>query len=332
MGVVEVTDGSTDGRLELDDGDVRLALLVAGDRLAVGDDLHLELVVLHDTLDGLQVEPDVVGVEVLELLDRLELVDVLLGDLGNFQQADRALVIDDSTTLDVGLGLVGQLHDVLGVGLHHVLENAKIDNGAQVVHVGQEDDLDAPLQELVQDARVVQRLEDVTVARGVPLVDGSIKVLGDGEQRVLVNSGVSGLVEGEDIHVMALVLLDDGGGVVVGVERVHQDERHVDVVGAVEELDLSHGKVEEGHAVTDLDDRLGTDATHRGTETTVELEDGQLVQELDRLGVGKVLVVDDLALSGGSNAVPVTMRLSATSLDIVFVGDRHTRRCPWPCR
>lgn len=338
VGVVEVTDGGTNSSLELHNGNVRLALLVAGDGLAVGDNLHLELVVLDNALDGAEVEPDVVGVEVLELLDGLEVVDVLLGDLGNLEQADGAVVVNDGTTLDVSLGLVGKLHDVLGLGLHHVLKDTEIDNGTQVVHVGEEDDLNALLEELVEDARVVEGLENVTVARRVPLANGRVVVLGDGELRVLEDSGVSGLVEGEDVDVVALVLFDDGSGVVVGVERVHQDEGDVDVVCAVEVFDLTDGKVEEGHAVTDLDDGLGTDATHGGTETTVELEDGELVEELDRLGVGEVLVVDDLTGGRRADALPVTAQrevLAAANTDRAGCGRarvRHTQRCPWPCR
>ncbi|KAI6770229.1 hypothetical protein HG530_004858 [Fusarium avenaceum] len=263
VGVVEVADGSTDSSLKLNNGDVGLALLVTGDGLAVGDNLHLELIILHHTLDGLEVEPDVVGVEVLELLDRLELVDMLLGDLGNFEQTDRALVIDDGTTLDIGLGLVGQLHDVLGVGLHHVL--------------------------------------------GVPLVDGGIIILGDGQERVLVDSGVSGLVEGKDVDVVALVLLDDGSSVVICVERVHKDEGNVNVVCAVEVFNLSHGKVEEGHAITDLNDGLGTNTTHGGSQTTVELENSQLAKELDRLGVGKILS------KGGIHGVALSLVVEVSS-------------------
>lgn len=50
------------------------------------------------------------------------------------------------------------------------------------------------------------------------------------EKRLLVHSGVSGLVESQDLEVVVRVLLDDSGGVVVGVERVHEDEGHVAVV------------------------------------------------------------------------------------------------------
>lgn len=233
---------------------------------------------------------------------------MLLGDLGNLQQADIALVVDNGTTLDVSLGLVGKLHNVLGLGLHHVLQDAQVHDGTQVIHVGEEDDLNATLQELVENARVVQGLKDVAVARGVPLRDGRVEVLGDGEERVLVDSGVSGLVEGENVDVVALVLLDDGGGVVVGVERVHEDKRDVDVVGAVEVLNLTDGEIQKGHAVTNLDDRLGANAAHGGTKTTIELEDGKLVEEVDRLRVGEVIVVDNLALCGRLDAVPVTAR------------------------
>jgi hypothetical protein len=186
-----------------------------------------------------------------------------------------------------------------------VLENAKVDHGAQIVDVGKKDNLDASLEKLVENARVVERLENVTVARGVPLVDGRVVMLGDGEERVLVYSGVSRLVEGKDIDVVALVLLDDGGGVVICVEGVHENERDINVVGTVQVLDLSDGKIEEGHAVTDLNNGLGADTTHGGSQTTIELENSQLVQELDRLGVGKILVIDNLTLSGRSNAIPV---------------------------
>jgi len=80
---------------------------------------------------------------------------MLLGDLGDFKQTDGTLVIDDGTTLDVSLGLVGQLHNVLGLRVDHVLENAEIDDGAQVVGVGQENGLNAALDELIEHTAVV---------------------------------------------------------------------------------------------------------------------------------------------------------------------------------
>lgn len=44
------------------------------------------------------------------------------------------------------------------------------------------------------------------------------------------------MVKGEDVDVVVLVLLDDSGSVLVGVERVHEDEWDVDVVLGVEVL------------------------------------------------------------------------------------------------
>ena len=115
----------------------------------------------------------------------------------------------------------------------------------------------------------------------VPVWNGGHRSLGGREKGVLDDTGVAGLVEGEDVDVVALVLLDDGCGVVVGVERVHENKRNVDIVGAVEVFNLADRQVEEGHAVTDLNDGLGTNATHGGTETTVELDNSQLVEELN---------------------------------------------------
>jgi hypothetical protein len=307
VGVVEVADGGTDGRLELDNADIGLALLVGGNRLAVGNNLHGELVVLDNALDGAEVHPDVVGVEVLELLDRFELIDMFFGDLGNLEETSLALVVNDGTTLDIGLGLVGQFHDVFGLGVNHVLQDLEIDHGTEVVRVGEEDYLNTPLDQFVENARVVQRLENVTVTGRVPVGDLRSGRLGGGEKRVLEDTGVFGLVEGHNVNVVALVLLDDVGSVRVRVERVHQHKGHIDAVGAVEVLDLSDRKVEEGHAVTDLDDRLGTNTTHGRTKTTVELEDGELVEIFDRLLLGKVIVSDNLLRLGGSNARPLNL-------------------------
>jgi hypothetical protein len=305
VGVLEVADGRTDGGLQLVDSLVGLTLLIGGNGLLVRDDLHLQLVLLNDTLDSLDVQPDVVGVEVLELLDGLELVDVLLGDLGNLEQTDLAVGVNNGTSLDVSLGLVSQLHDVLGLGVNHVLQDAEIDHGAEVVGVGQEDVLDAPFNQLVESTGVVQGLENVTVSGGVPVLEGRVEALGGGQERVLDDAGVARLVEGDDVDVVALVLLDNGLGVLVGVEGVHEDEGHVDVEAAVEVLDLAHGEIEEGHALTDLNDGLGTHATHGGTETTVQLDNGQLVQELDG-GVGtEVIVSNNLGRLGRGDLIPV---------------------------
>ena len=85
-----------------------------------------------------------------------------------------------------------------------------------------------------------------------------LDVLGDGHERLLVDPGVSALVEGEDAHAEAGVLLDDLVGLLVRVERVHEDEGHVGVVLLVERLDLLHGQVEEGQVVAEGNHGFGT--------------------------------------------------------------------------
>lgn len=60
--------------------------------------------------------------------------------------------------------------------------------------------------------------------------------MGNGEKRLLVNSGVSRLVESQDVDVVVLVFLDNSSSVIIGVERVHEDERDIDTVSRVEVL------------------------------------------------------------------------------------------------
>ena len=54
------------------------------------------------------------------------------GDLSNLKELDLVLVLDQGASLDIGAGLVGDLHDVLGVALEHVVENVyRRENQAQ---------------------------------------------------------------------------------------------------------------------------------------------------------------------------------------------------------
>ena len=112
------------------------------------------------------------------------------------------------------------------------------------------------------------------------------------------------MVEGEDVNVVALVLLDDVAGIFVGVERIHQDEGHIDIVCAVEIFDLADGQVEERHAVSNLNDGFGTNTTHRCTESTIQLDDREFVQELDGLRVGQIVVVHHLVCLRRLDAIP----------------------------
>lgn len=181
----------------------------------------------------------------LEFPGGAEFVEVVLGDLSDLEQSDLAVVVDDRSTLDVRLGLVRDLHDVLGLRVDHRLHDVQVDDSTQVVNVRDEDVLLAGGNELVEQARVGQGVEDVSVAWRVPV---GLLALGRGgawEKRLLVDSRVSRLLEGEDVDVVVLVLLDDSRSVLVGVERVHEDERHVDVVLGVEVLESANTRVME---------------------------------------------------------------------------------------
>ncbi len=70
--------------------------------LWVDDDLQVHGVLLVQPLDGRQRDPQVVGVEDLELGHRLELVHVGLWYLRDLQQPQVILVLDQSTTLQRG--------------------------------------------------------------------------------------------------------------------------------------------------------------------------------------------------------------------------------------
>ena len=92
-GSFETFHGGADGSLQLDDIDAVVQ------RLRIDDDLHVERLVLDDSLDRTQLHPQIVGVEELERLDRFEIFHLLFRHLGNFQQTQLVLVLNQRTTL-----------------------------------------------------------------------------------------------------------------------------------------------------------------------------------------------------------------------------------------
>lgn len=90
----------------------------------------------------------------LELPGRTELVQVVLGNLSNLQKPCLSIVIDNGTTLDIGLGLVSDLHDVLGLRVNHGLHNVEVDNSTQIVDVGNENVFLAGGNEFLKKTRV----------------------------------------------------------------------------------------------------------------------------------------------------------------------------------
>jgi hypothetical protein len=152
----------------LQNSQIAVSLFIGGNGFLVGNDFHLELVIIDDALDGLQIKPDVVCVEVFKLFDTLEFLDVVRGDLSDFQETDGSLVVDDGATLDIGLGLVGQFHNVLGLSLDHVVEEVQVDDGAEVVDVADKDVFLAAGDQGVEGAAVDEGIKDIAVAGRVP--------------------------------------------------------------------------------------------------------------------------------------------------------------------
>lgn len=143
------------------------------------------------------------------------------------------------------------------------------------------------------------------------------------------------MVESVDLDVVVRVLLDDASGVLVRVERVHENERDVDLVLRVEmlhhqnrnrnrnqlrasivrktrenetHLNLANTQVEESHSLANFDDTLGSHASHRRSQSSVELEDRELVKERGVLAVGESGVRDDLVGVGRLDLVPVAVK------------------------
>ena len=73
-------------------------------------------------------------------------------------------------------------------------------------------------------------------------------------------------------------------------------------------LNLTNSQIKEGHVILDLESRFRASHTHGSTETTIDLEDSELIEVL-RVDLGREFVVgNNLVCRGGFDAVPVTMK------------------------
>ena len=179
--------------------------------------------------------------------------------------------VKQSADLDIRLGLVRDLHDELCSGVDHMLENPLVDadregggqavpiilfichlHGAEVIRVGNEQILLSISDQLIEDTRVQQGVVKISMTRGVPVLLVVIGTMGAWEESLLEDSWISGLVESGDTKLLVGILLDDSEGILMGVERSHEDEGNIHLMGGVQMLDLTDGQVEEGHVVLDL--------------------------------------------------------------------------------
>ena len=71
---------------------------------------------------------------------------------------------------------------------------------------------------------------------------------------------------------------------------------------------MADGKIEEGHAIANFDNGFGADATHRRSETAIELENGELVEKVGVVAFREGTIVDDLLGVWRGDKVPIPVR------------------------
>ena len=113
------------------------------------------------------------------------------------------------------------------------------------------------------------------MTRGVPVLLIVIGTVWAREESFLEDSRVSRLVEGCNAELLIGILLDDSEGILVGVERSHEDEGDVNLVSSIQMLDLTDCQVEESHVVLDFKSALGAGhaySTHPWNQTNITEE------------------------------------------------------------
>lgn len=101
-----------------------------------------------------------------------------------------------------------------------------------------------------------QGVVEISVAGWVPVLLIVVSTMRAREKSLLKDSWIPGLVEGGDTKLLVRILLDDSDGILVGVERSHEDEGNVHLVSGVQMFDLTNGQVEESHIILDLQSAL----------------------------------------------------------------------------
>lgn len=86
-----------------------------------------------------------------------------------------------------------------------------------------------------------QSVVEISMARGVPVLLVVISSMGAWKESFFEDSRIPGLVEGRDTKLLVGILLDDSEGVLMGVERSHEDEGNIHLVVGVQMLDLTNG-------------------------------------------------------------------------------------------
>jgi hypothetical protein len=178
------------------------------------------------------------------------------------------------TRLNIGLGLVSDLHQELGLRVNHMLQDALVDtvlvgkhklsteqnthlHSTQIVRIRHKQILLSLRKQLIQHPRMQQCVVQIPMTRRIPVLLVIVSPLRARQQCLLVDTWVSRLIEGRDAELLVGVFLDDAKGVFVCVEGRHKDQGNVDLVGGIEVLDLTDCQVQESHVVFDLEGTFG---------------------------------------------------------------------------
>ena len=145
--------------------------------------------------------------------------------------------------------------------------------------------------------------------------------LGNGHQTLFVYTRISRLVECVDTNIETRIFSeiqtwlvstyfhllistkvpDYFVSVLVCVEAVHQNQRNIGIIFLVEILNLLNCQVKEGQVWSHWYHRFRSTAAHRGPQTSIELDDHQLVQHLLDGGLGlrcvQVTIGQDLTIN-----------------------------------
>lgn len=79
---------------------------------------------------------------------------MLVGNLSDLEQSQLVLVLDQSTTLNVSPGLVGDLHYELMrmfLATEQIVQDVQVDGSSQVIDVGQETVFASLIDEFLQE-------------------------------------------------------------------------------------------------------------------------------------------------------------------------------------
>src|SRR3989338_9152302 len=122
VSVVEAFDGSASSSFELDNS-------LSSGLFLIDDDVDsLESRGFNDTLDGIDVDPKVVGVKDLEFFDGFEFLDAVGRNLSEFKKSSSAIVFNQSTTFDVCACFRSDFHDEFRTRFsrQHMVEETKV--------------------------------------------------------------------------------------------------------------------------------------------------------------------------------------------------------------